>query len=121
MSDTYRFPARMFHQRNLDLVIVTSVEEMDDYSRRGYLPDWHRLHPLGWTYCDAGWRAFHYGRWRDYCMNPSRHIIGSNANVCAPALCDEHFQQVAAAGLVTEQNLGESDFYRRYGGPDRPV
>jgi hypothetical protein len=121
MSDSYRFPADMFHQRNLAITTVTSLAEMDDFLRRGYLPNWHRRHPLGWDYCDAGWRAFFGGHWREYCPFPGTNIIGSESKVVAIVLCESHFSEVNAAKLVTEVNIGEDAFYRRYGGADRPV
>jgi hypothetical protein len=121
MSDSYQFPAHMFNPRTGERWQVTSVEEMDDYRRRGFMPDWHRRHPLGWDYCDAGWRAFFGGRWRTYCSEVGRHVIGSESKVSAAVLCDAHFAEVEAAGLVTNPYIGEQAFNERYGGEDRPV
>lgn len=115
-----QFPALMQHSHTLELVTVTSPAEVDDFTRRGYVPGWHRRHPLGWDYCDAGWRSFYGGRWPKVpCDQPSRHVIGSDMEVPAPVLCDRHYVEIAH--LVTDKNIGEDDFRRRYGGKDRPV
>lgn len=82
----------------------------------------HERSPFGWDYCDAGRRAFFGGRWPDLpCMQHGRHVIGAPGPVPAIKLCDKHFIEVYDAGLVTEPNIGEESFRRRYGGPDDPL
>jgi hypothetical protein len=64
------------------------------------------------TECHAGRSAFFGGRWTSPCPNEGRNVIGSPS--AEPIrLCDEHFEQVAGAGLVKEQNLSKADFDKR--------
>lgn len=40
------------------------------------------------------------------------HVIGSPAGDPI-RLCDGHFKEVSAAGLVTDPNIGEAEYQRR--------
>lgn len=64
--------------------------------------------------CDAGRRAFFGGKWKgiEPCPNIGRHLIGSPGGVQL-RFCDTHFEEVNAAGLVTEPYVGEQGFERR--------
>ena len=64
--------------------------------------------------CPAGRTAFFDGSWTVPCERTSIHSIGSPK--AEPIwLCDEHFQEVKAAGLVKETFIDETDFRRREG------
>lgn len=64
------------------------------------------------TDCDAGRTAFFDGTWTTPCPTEAIHHIGSPA--AEPIrLCEEHFQQVLAAGLVTDPNIAPEDFDKR--------
>lgn len=64
------------------------------------------------TECDAGRTAFFDGTWTTPCPETVMHHIGSPA--AEPIrLCDIHFQQVLAAGLVTDPNLPAKEFEKR--------
>lgn len=67
--------------------------------------------------CAAGKTAFFGGRWTVLDAHDAigRHVIGSDIGV-AIHLCDEHFQQVLEAGLVTEPYIDEAEFERRFPG-----
>jgi hypothetical protein len=62
--------------------------------------------------CDAGRTSFFGGRWTEPCSNPPLHKIG-RTNGDPIVLCDEHFHQVEAAGLVLDENIGQDDFVQR--------
>jgi hypothetical protein len=62
--------------------------------------------------CAAGRSAFFGGSWTEPCDRTSIHSIGSPK--AEPIwLCDEHFQEVKAAGLVKEAFIDETEFQRR--------
>ena len=62
--------------------------------------------------CHAGRTAFFGGAWTEPCPNRARHAIGSPE--AEPIwLCDEHFNDVNAANLVTEPNIDEDEYQRR--------
>lgn len=65
--------------------------------------------------CMAGRAAFFGGRWRDPCPEDGRHVIGFEGSPIVIRLCDLHFGQVHAEGLVTEPNVDPDEFYRRQG------
>jgi hypothetical protein len=62
--------------------------------------------------CHAGRTSFFGGTWTEPCSNPPLHKIGRTSGDPI-VLCDEHFQQVEAAGLVSDENIGKEDFTRR--------
>lgn len=64
--------------------------------------------------CAAGRTAFFGGRWaRGYpCPNDGRHIVAAEVGPPIP-LCDRHFEQVLAAGLVSEPYINPDEFERR--------
>lgn len=72
--------------------------------------------------CAAGRTAFFGGRWTvlDAHDEIGRHVIGSPGGVVVH-LCDKHFAEVNAAGLVTEPNIGEEELERRMGRRPTPV
>jgi len=59
--------------------------------------------PLGIPPCMAGRTAFFSGHWDHIppCEKPGRHHIVSEFPHLFADLCDEHFEQVLAAGLVS--------------------
>lgn len=63
-------------------------------------------------FCEAGRRATFGGRWKIPCMEHSHHAI-ANPSLEPIALCDRHFNEVNAAGLVADLNIGFPEFYRR--------
>ena len=63
-------------------------------------------------YCDAGRSAGFGGKWRTPCPDKAMHYITSPA-LPPIKLCDRHFQEVAAAGLVKDQNIGPEEYDRR--------
>jgi hypothetical protein len=62
--------------------------------------------------CAAGRTAFFGGRWTEPCENGGRHSIGHPGGDPV-RLCDVHFEQVNAVGLVNEPNMSEADFQLR--------
>ena len=62
--------------------------------------------------CEAGRRCGFGGKWRTPCPNDAVHAITNPANPPI-LLCDQHFKEVAAAGLVTDQNINKEEFDRR--------
>jgi len=62
--------------------------------------------------CQAGRRCGFGGKWVTECPEEAIHAI---ANPGSPPilLCDQHFREVAAVGLVLDQNIGEEEFDRR--------
>lgn len=68
----------------------------------------HRVSPFGWEYCDAGFSAFFSGRWDGMapCENKGFHLVMDldASNDMEVLLCEEHFRQVHAAGLVEHVN-----------------
>jgi hypothetical protein len=62
--------------------------------------------------CHAGRKAFFNGKWSQPCLNKSIHyIVWPNGSPIE--LCDEHFFEVSAAGLITEPNISEKEAMRR--------
>jgi hypothetical protein len=62
--------------------------------------------------CQAGRQCGFGGKWITPCPAEAIHAIASPAQ--APILlCDQHFQEVAAAGLVVDVNIGKEEFDRR--------
>jgi hypothetical protein len=116
------YPQRWGHPTRLELAMAHDADERIKLSMRGFYPDWHRGSPLGFEWCDAGFRAFFGGRWHGIlCDKPGRHVIGTDGPILAALLCDLHYYQVEAAGLVIEPDVSVEDFKRRYGGSDEPV
>ena len=67
--------------------------------------------------CWAGRWAFNEGRWKVPCPFVPIHLIGAGEpGAFAIALCDPHFKEVEAEGKVTDVNIGEAEWNRRYGG-----
>ena len=66
-------------------------------------------------FCHAGRSAFYGGRWRLPCPEEGVHVIGSSPGSDPIVLCDRHFHQVAADGLVTNVNIGPDEFERQTG------
>lgn len=66
----------------------------------------HRPSPFGWEYCDAGFIAYFGGRWREPCQERGFHVVMDldASNDMEALLCEEHFRQVHAAGLVEHVN-----------------
>ena len=62
--------------------------------------------------CHAGRTAAFGGRWIEPCLISPSHKIGRTGGDPI-VLCDEHFQQVEAAGLVSDANIGKQDFAQR--------
>jgi glycerophosphoryl diester phosphodiesterase len=62
--------------------------------------------------CAAGRTAFFGGRWTTACPAAAIHEVGSPAQDPI-LLCDEHFRQVHAAGLVTDPYLDKEEYDRR--------
>lgn len=62
--------------------------------------------------CYAGNIAFFGGRWKEPCQEVARHVIGS-PNFPTLRLCNSHFEEAQAAGLVEEPMIGPDDFARR--------
>jgi hypothetical protein len=62
--------------------------------------------------CQAGLTAFFGGAWTEPCPRPGRHAIGS-PNAEPIRLCDEHYGEVEAAGLVQEPVISEAEYNRR--------
>jgi hypothetical protein len=67
--------------------------------------------------CWAGRKAFLQGKWTVPCPNDGVHVIGFPGGEPI-LLCDTHFNQANAAGLVTETFLSEEEFRRRVEDPD---
>lgn len=75
--------------------------------------------PLGIPLCEAGRTAFFGGRWRGIspCQQIGRNrisgfgppIVLNGRELTEINLCDEHFRQVNAAGLVTMPYAGYQD------------
>lgn len=70
--------------------------------------------------CMAGVEAVFDGSWTEPCTKPGRNVIGSDFPLPLIYLCDDHFAEVNAAGLVTEPDLGvgeagRDEFERRHG------
>ncbi len=69
----------------------------------------------------AGREAEFGGRWTEPCPKLGRNLIGSEGpELPIIELCDDHFAEVNAAGLIAEANLGEGEagrqeFARRHG------
>ena len=61
--------------------------------------------------CHSGRKAFYGGKWMFPCPNSAIHHITGGEFVVQ--LCDKHFQEVLAAGLVTDPYLSEKEFIRR--------
>jgi len=62
--------------------------------------------------CASGRSAFFGGAWTEPCPNQARHAIASPT--AEPIwLCDEHFNEVNAAGLVKEPDIGEDEYQDR--------
>ncbi len=72
--------------------------------------------PLGLPLCWAGRKAFFGGRWNHLppCEQIGRNQIGTELGPACVFLCDEHFDQVNAAGLVTEPYLDPEQFKAKY-------
>lgn len=62
--------------------------------------------------CDAGRDAFFEGLWGEPCPEPAVHLIGSDVGITV-ALCEKHFAQVDAQGLVDELDIGPVEYDRR--------
>ena len=62
--------------------------------------------------CAAGRSAFFGGQWAEPCPEKAIHHIGP-PGADPIRLCDGHFIEVNAAGLVTDPNLDEDEFQRR--------
>lgn len=61
--------------------------------------------------CDAGRSAFFGGKWLKPCKHKAIHYITSPASVIK--LCDVHFDEANAAGLISEPFIGEDEYNRR--------
>lgn len=59
--------------------------------------------------CWAGRKAFFGGRWTVPCREFGIHLILSAPGAPEVELCEQHFQQVNAAGLVTMPYVGSSE------------
>lgn len=66
--------------------------------------------------CEAGRTAFFGGHWRLPCIRPGRHVIGIEIGADAVRLCDEHFGEVASAGLVPREPITEERYRELTGG-----
>lgn len=64
------------------------------------------------TFCWAGRWAFNNGRWKKPCLTPPIHEIGAPGLEQPICLCDLHFRQVHAQGLVTQPNIGRERMER---------
>lgn len=66
----------------------------------------HARNAAGVELCDAGRFAFFGGKWFWPCPLPGIHqVLGHETTPYAePLLCDDHFEQIQAAGLVTDPN-----------------
>lgn len=62
--------------------------------------------------CQAGRGCGFGGKWVTPCPSESIHSIAVPGRPPI-MLCDQHFQEVAAVGLVLEQNIGKEEFDRR--------
>lgn len=64
------------------------------------------------TMCQAGKECGMSGWWTVPCDKPAVHGI---TNPAGPPilLCDLHFMEVSAAGLVKDENIGKEEFDRR--------
>lgn len=62
--------------------------------------------------CEAGKRADFGGRWTEPCFEQGIHAI-ANPEMDPILLCDRHFREIYAAGLVGEPNIGFEEFLRR--------
>lgn len=63
--------------------------------------------------CHAGRRASWGGHWTEPCPDPGRHILGADGASNPIVLCDGHFQELNAAGLVADPFIGREEFKRR--------
>ncbi len=65
--------------------------------------------------CAAGRTAFFGGRWKRPCTNNDdlRHVIAAPGLATPIELCEEHFQQVLGAGLVSEPYMDPGEYKRR--------
>ena len=59
--------------------------------------------------CDAGRGCGYGGRWKMPCPHEAMHAIAS-PSMPPIHLCEEHFREVAAAGLVADQNITKEEF-----------
>jgi hypothetical protein len=72
------------------------------------------------TDCDSGRTALFDGTWTAPCPEPAIHHIGSPA--AEPIrLCEGHFQQILAAGLVKEPNLDPTEYQKRENARTKPA
>lgn len=69
--------------------------------------------------CHAGRTAFFGGAWSAPCPSEGTQYIGS-PEAEPIILCESHFKEVMAAGLVTEPNIGNADYQRREAQRTRP-
>ena len=65
--------------------------------------------------CAAGTTAFFGGRWKLPCFRVGNNVIGANDSGinATVALCDEHFAEVNAAGLVDEPYMDPHQWERK--------
>lgn len=62
--------------------------------------------------CQAGSRCGLGGKWTTPCSSPAIHGI-ANPGSEPILLCDKHFREVSADGLVKDENIGKEEFDRR--------
>lgn len=63
--------------------------------------------------CWAGWKAFLGGRWKLPCVHEGIHVIGAPGLEKPVRLCEKHFQEALALGLVTDPYIGDEEYQRR--------
>lgn len=57
--------------------------------------------------CASGRTAFFGGRWKFPCFEPTEHQHTIVTGIGRVELCDKHFAEVNAAGLVTDPYISE--------------
>ena len=62
--------------------------------------------------CQAGRECGFGGKWTTPCPNEAIHGITSPARPPI-LLCDRHFKEVNAAGLIVDENIGKEEYDRR--------
>jgi hypothetical protein len=78
--------------------------------------------------CWAGRRAFASGRWDHMlpCLRYGRHVIAFSLELGGDALpgtpeirlCDEHYAEIEAMGLIEEPVIDDDEWQRRTGRPN---